>query len=61
MPDVHVALERGPDRAQLDAPMGGDGGDAGGQAAGQAGEDHLDGGHAVILGREDLRVVGVER
>ena len=38
----------------------GDGGDAGGQAAGEAGEHHLDGRDAVVLGGEELRVVGVE-
>ena len=34
--DVHVALERRRDRAQLDLAVLGDGGDAGGEAAGQA-------------------------
>src|SRR5688572_4453543 len=58
--DVVVALDDRLDRAQLDAAILRDRGDAGGQAAGQADEEVLDGGDGVVLGREDLGVVGVE-
>ena len=50
----------GRDRVQLHAPIGRNGGDAGGQAAGETGEDHFDGSHPVVLGREDLGMVGVD-
>ena len=53
--DVHVALERGRHRAQLDLAVLGDGGDAGGQAAGEADEHDFDRRRPVVLGGEDLR------
>ena len=57
--DVHVALERRLHRVQLDVAVLRDGRDAGGEAAGEADEHELDRRGAVVLGREDLRVVGV--
>ena len=59
-PDVHVALEGGRHRAQLDLAVLGDGGDAGGEAAGQTDQDQLDRRGAVVLRREQLGVVPVE-
>src|SRR4051812_19330110 len=59
--DVHRPFELRFDRAQLDAAVLRDGGDAGGQAAREADEDELDRRGAEVLGGEDLRVVGVER
>ena len=58
--DVHLTFEGCRDRAQLDLPVLGDGGDAGGEAAGQGDEHVLDGCRPVVLGGEDLRVIGVE-
>ena len=58
--DVVVALDRRLDRAQLDAAVLRDRRHAGGQAARQADEEVLDRRDAVVLGREDLGVVGVE-
>ena len=59
--DVLRALDRRLDRAQLDAAVLRDRRDARRQAARQADEEVLDRRDAVVLGREDLRVVGVER
>ena len=49
------------DRAQLDAAILRDRGDAGRQAAREADEHVLDRRDAVILRREDLRMIGLER
>src|SRR3954451_7534273 len=57
---VHRTFDRGADAAQLDLAVLRDRGDAGGQAATQRGEAVLDGRRAVVLRREDLRVVDVE-
>ena len=51
-PDVHVALEGGLHRAQLDLPVLGHGGHPGGETAGQADQQDLDGCRALVLGRE---------
>src|SRR5262249_45022950 len=58
--DVHRPLERRLDRAQLDLAQLRDRRHAGGQAAGQAGEHHLHRRRPLVLGGEDLGVVGVE-
>jgi hypothetical protein len=58
--DVVAALDRGLDRAQLDATVLRDGCDTASQAAGQADEEVLDRRDAVVLRREDLGVVGFE-
>ena len=58
--DVHVALDGRLDRAELDAAILGDRGDAGREAAREPDEQELDRRHAVVLGGEDLRVVGIE-
>ena len=58
--DVHLAFELRLDRAQLDAAILRDGGDAGGEAAREADEHVLDRRDALVLGREDLGMVGVE-
>ena len=57
--DVHVALDRGLDRLELDAPVLRDRRDARGEAARQAHEQELDGRRRQVLGREDLRMVGL--
>ena len=59
--DVHRAFDVRFDRAQLDAAVLRDRGNAGGQTAGKADEQELDRRDALVLGREDLRVIGVER
>ncbi|MEJ2371199.1 MAG: hypothetical protein P8Y07_10180 [Gemmatimonadales bacterium] len=59
--NVHRALECRLDGIQLDLAILGDRGDAGRQAGSQAGQHELDGRGPMVLGREDLRVVGVER
>ena len=58
--DVVVALDRRLDRAQLDPAVLRDRRDAGGQAARQAHEEVLDRRDPVVLGGEDLGVIGVE-
>src|SRR3984957_18359917 len=59
--DVVPALDRGLDRAELDAAVLRDGRDTPGQAAGQADQEILDRRDALVLRREDLGVVGFER
>jgi hypothetical protein len=59
--DVARALDRRLDRAQLDAAVLRDGGHAGRQAAGQADDEVLDRRDAVVGGREDLGVAGLDR
>ena len=59
--DVHRAFELRLDRPQLDAAILRHRGDAGGQAAREADEHVLDRRDAVILGGEDLRMIGLER
>ena len=59
--DVVVGFHRGGDRAQLHTPVGGDRGDARGQAACQCRQHRLRRRGPVVLRREDLRVVTLER
>src|ERR1017187_7307142 len=59
--DVMAALDRGLDRAQLDATVLRHGRNTPRQAARQADEEILDRRDAVVLGRENLGVVGLER
>src|ERR1035438_2761458 len=59
--DVVPALDRGLDRAELDATVLRDGRNTPRQAARQAHEEVLDRRDALVLRREDLRVVGFER
>src|SRR3954468_15812167 len=56
--DVHVALDAGLHRLELDVAVLRDGGHAGGQAGRQPDEDVLDRGRAVVLGGEHLGVIG---
>ena len=49
------------DRLQLDVAVLGDRGDAGGQAARQPDQHIFDRRRALVLGREDLGMVGIER
>src|ERR1017187_6345084 len=58
--DVMAALDRGLDRAQLDAAVLRHGRNTPRQAARQADEEVLDRRDAIVLRREDLRVVGFE-
>ena len=58
--DVHVRLERRLDRMQLDAAVLGDGRNAGGEAACEAGQHDLDRRRRLVLGGEDLGMVGVD-
>ena len=57
--DVHVALDRGLDRLELDAPVLRHGRDARGEAAREAHEHELDGRRPLVLGGEDERMVGL--
>src|SRR6516162_3367555 len=59
--DVHPTLECRRDRVELDVAILGDGGHARGEAAREPAENHLDGRGTVVLGGEDLGVVGLER
>src|SRR6185369_16196884 len=59
--NVHCSLEIGLDRPQLDSSILRDSGDTGRQATRQSDEDELDRRHTMILGCEDLRMIGVER
>ena len=58
---VHPALDRGRHAAQLDLSVLRNGGDTGRQAAGEGYEHVFDRRGTVVLGRENLGVVGVER
>src|SRR5580658_1724835 len=58
---IHLALELGLDRAQLDAAVLRYGRHARRQAARKTHQHQLDGGRAVVLGGENLRVIGLER
>jgi hypothetical protein len=57
---IHVALDRRFDRAQLNLPVLSDGRDAGGEAARQPDQDVLDGRRPLVCGGENFRVVGIE-
>ena len=57
---VHVALDGGGDRSELDLAVLSHGGDAGGEAAGQSDEHVLDRRGAEVLRGEALRVIDFE-
>src|SRR5262245_59614495 len=59
--DVYLAFEGRLDRTQLDAAVLRDRCDAGRETARETDEDVLDRRDAAILGREDLRMIGLER
>ena len=58
---VHPALDRRFDTAELNLAVLRDRGDSGRQAAGERHEHVFDRRGAVVLGRKDLGVVGIER
>src|SRR5262249_39021062 len=58
--DVHVALDGGLYRAQLNVAMLGDRRDAGGQTAGKSDQDEFDRRGPFVLGGEHFGVVGIE-
>ena len=59
--DVHAALERRRDGVELDLAILSDGSDTRSQTAGQTDEHEFDRCRAVVLGRENLRMIRIDR